>query len=129
MLRVSPGVHAAALSAPDRSTTGWLVRWCNGGDRGRLVTSLTDASTGALHSDAPVAIGLHHSPLCYSAIVKVAEILRVLERDGWRVAATRGSHRQLKHPSKIGRVTVPGKPSDDLAPGTLNSILKQAGLR
>jgi predicted RNA binding protein YcfA (HicA-like mRNA interferase family) len=61
--------------------------------------------------------------------VKVAEILRVLERDGWRVAATRGSHRQLKHPSKIGRVTVPGKPSDDLAPGTLNSILKQAGLR
>ncbi len=61
--------------------------------------------------------------------MKVAEILRVLERDGWRVAATRGSHRQLKHPSKIGRVTVPGKPSDDLAPGTLNSILKQAGLR
>lgn len=49
--------------------------------------------------------------------------------DGASTAATRGSHRQLKHPSKIGRVTVPGKPSDDLAPGTLNSILKQAGLR
>jgi predicted RNA binding protein YcfA (HicA-like mRNA interferase family) len=61
--------------------------------------------------------------------VKVAEILRVPEHDGWRVVATRGSHRQLKHPRKIGRVTVPGKPSDDLAPGTLNSILKQAGLR
>jgi predicted RNA binding protein YcfA (HicA-like mRNA interferase family) len=53
----------------------------------------------------------------------------VLERDGWRLVATRGSHRQFKHPSKIGRVTVSGKPSDDLAPGTLNSILKQAGLK
>jgi hypothetical protein len=39
------------------------------------------------------------------------------------------SHRQLKHPRKAGRVTVPGKPSDELAPGTLNSILKQAGLK
>lgn len=53
----------------------------------------------------------------------------MLERDGWRLVATRGSHRQFKHPSKTGRVTVPGKPSDDLAPGTLNSILKQAGLK
>ncbi|HLS57184.1 MAG TPA: type II toxin-antitoxin system HicA family toxin [Zeimonas sp.] len=61
--------------------------------------------------------------------MKVGEILRVLERDGWRLVATRGSHRQFKHPSKIGRVTVSGKPSDDLAPGTLNSILKQAGLK
>ena len=53
----------------------------------------------------------------------------MLERDGWRLVATRGSHWQFKHPSKAGRVTVPGKPSDDLAPGTLNSILKQAGLK
>jgi predicted RNA binding protein YcfA (HicA-like mRNA interferase family) len=43
--------------------------------------------------------------------------------------ATRGSHRQFKHPEKPGRVTVPGKPNDDLAPGTFNSILKQAGLK
>jgi predicted RNA binding protein YcfA (HicA-like mRNA interferase family) len=49
--------------------------------------------------------------------------------DGWYLAATRGSHRQYKHPDKPGRVTVPGKPSDDLAPGTLNSVLKQAGLK
>ena len=49
--------------------------------------------------------------------------------DGWYIAATRGSHRQFKHPVKSGRVTVPGKPSDDLAPGTLNSILKQAQLK
>ncbi len=49
--------------------------------------------------------------------------------DGWSPVATRGSHRQFKHTTKQGRVTVPGKPSDDLAPGTLNSILKQAGLK
>jgi predicted RNA binding protein YcfA (HicA-like mRNA interferase family) len=61
--------------------------------------------------------------------VKVSEVLRLLERDGWQLVATRGSHRQFKHTSKAGRVTVPGKPSDDLAPGTLSSILKQAGLK
>jgi predicted RNA binding protein YcfA (HicA-like mRNA interferase family) len=48
---------------------------------------------------------------------------------GWFLVATRGSHRQYKHPSKPGRVTIAGQPSDDLAPGTLNSILKQAGLK
>ena len=61
--------------------------------------------------------------------MKVSEVLRMLEDGGWRLVATRGSHRQFKHDSKPGRVTVPGKPSDDLAPGTLNSILKQAGLK
>jgi predicted RNA binding protein YcfA (HicA-like mRNA interferase family) len=61
--------------------------------------------------------------------VKVSEVLRRLERDGWRLVATRGSHRQFKHDDKVGRMTVPGKLSDDLAPGTLNSILKQAGLK
>ena len=53
----------------------------------------------------------------------------MLQGDGWFLVATRGSHRQFKHATKPGRVTVPGKPSDDLAPGTLNSILKQAGLK
>jgi predicted RNA binding protein YcfA (HicA-like mRNA interferase family) len=61
--------------------------------------------------------------------MKVGAVLRMLHDDGWFVVATRGSHRQLKHPSKPGRVTVAGKPSDDLAPGTLNSVLKQAGLK
>lgn len=56
-------------------------------------------------------------------------MLRVLREDGWSEVARRGSHRQLKHKTKPGRVTVPGKLSDDLAPGTLNSILKQAGLK
>ena len=61
--------------------------------------------------------------------MKVGEVLRVLRDDGWYLVTTRGSHRQFRHPTKAGRVTVAGKPSDDLAPGTLNSIRKQAGLK
>jgi len=61
--------------------------------------------------------------------MKVREMIRLIERDGWYLVATRGSHRQYKHPSKPGRVTIAGKPSDDLAPGTRNSIMKQAGLK
>jgi len=61
--------------------------------------------------------------------MKVRDVLRMLDDDGWYLVATRGSHRQFKHSAKPGRVTVPGKPNDDLAPGTLNSILKQAGLK
>jgi predicted RNA binding protein YcfA (HicA-like mRNA interferase family) len=59
----------------------------------------------------------------------VRDILKQLADDGWVVVTIRGSHRQLKHPSKPGRVTVHGKPSDSIAPGTLNSILKQSGLK
>ena len=65
----------------------------------------------------------------YAGRMKVAEVLRMLHDDGWFLVTTRGSHRQFKHPSKPGRVTVPGKPSDDVAVGTLGSILKQAGLK
>lgn len=61
--------------------------------------------------------------------MKVREAIRVIEDDGWYLVATRGSHRQFKHPTKPGRVTIAGKPSDDLAPGTRNSIMKQAGLK
>jgi predicted RNA binding protein YcfA (HicA-like mRNA interferase family) len=61
--------------------------------------------------------------------MKVSEVLRMLAEDGWYLVATKGSHRQFKHAAKLGRVTVPGKPGDDLAPGTLNSILKQSGLK
>ena len=61
--------------------------------------------------------------------MKVGEAIRRVEQDGWYLVATRGSHRQFKHPRKSGRVTIAGKPSDHLAPGTLNSILKQAGLK
>lgn len=53
----------------------------------------------------------------------------MLERNGWYLARTRGSHQQYKHPEKPGVVTVAGKPGDELAPGTLKSILKQAGMK
>lgn len=62
-------------------------------------------------------------------VVKIRVILRMLADDGWVLVTTRGSHRQFEHPVKSGRVTVAGKDSDDLAPGTFNSILKQAKLK
>ena len=62
--------------------------------------------------------------------VKVSEAIRLLKDDnGWAIVATKGSHRQFKHPTKLGRVTVAGKLSDDLHPKTQASILRQAGLR
>jgi predicted RNA binding protein YcfA (HicA-like mRNA interferase family) len=61
--------------------------------------------------------------------MKVREVIRLIEKDGWYHVETRGSHRQYKHVRKTGRVTVPGNLGDDLAPGTLNSVLKQAGLK
>jgi predicted RNA binding protein YcfA (HicA-like mRNA interferase family) len=59
----------------------------------------------------------------------VREIIRQIEAAGWQHVATKGSHRQYKHQTRPGRVTVAGKLSDEVAPGTLNSILKQAGLK
>jgi predicted RNA binding protein YcfA (HicA-like mRNA interferase family) len=56
--------------------------------------------------------------------MKVREVIRLLERDGWQLARTRGSHRQFKHPTKPGTVTVPGRPGLELRPGTLASILR-----
>jgi predicted RNA binding protein YcfA (HicA-like mRNA interferase family) len=61
--------------------------------------------------------------------VKIRDAIKMLEDDGWAVVRQRGSHRQFKHASKPGLVTVVGKPGDDLAPGTLNSVLEQAGLK
>jgi predicted RNA binding protein YcfA (HicA-like mRNA interferase family) len=59
--------------------------------------------------------------------VKVKALLKQLEQDGWRQVRMKGSHRQFKHSAKAGLITVPGKPGDDLASGTVNSIFKQAG--
>lgn len=61
--------------------------------------------------------------------MKVRDVIRLIETNGWYHAATKGSHRQFKHALRPGRVTIPGKPSDDLHPDTLKSILIQAGLR
>ena len=61
--------------------------------------------------------------------MKVREVVRLIERDGWYLVAVRGSHRQNKHPEKEGRVTIPGNMNHELPPGTLNNILKQARLK
>jgi predicted RNA binding protein YcfA (HicA-like mRNA interferase family) len=61
--------------------------------------------------------------------MKVSDLLRLLENDGWFIVRQRGSHRQLHHPTKKGTVTVSGKLSIDVPIGTLNSALKQAGLK
>ena len=60
--------------------------------------------------------------------VKVQELLKQLAADGWVQVRQKGSHRQFHHPTKPGTVTVAGKASLDIPPGTLNNVLKQAGL-
>ena len=61
--------------------------------------------------------------------MKVRDIINVLKEDGWYEVAVKGSHRQFKHSAKPGRVTIAVHRNDELAPGTLNSILKQAGFK
>jgi len=62
-------------------------------------------------------------------LMKIRDVIKLVKEDGWFLVVTKGSHRQYKHPSKPGRVTIAGHPGDDLAPGTLNSIFKQSGLK
>ena len=61
--------------------------------------------------------------------MKIRDVVKLLDRDGWHLSRQRGSHRQYKHPKKPGLVTIAGKPNDALAPGTLSSIFKQAGMK
>ncbi len=61
--------------------------------------------------------------------MKVKDVIKKIEKDGWFIVRTKGSHRQFKHKTKKGLVTIAGKLSSELAPGTLNSVLKQAGLK
>ena len=61
--------------------------------------------------------------------MKVRAVIKLIEADGWRLVRQTGSHRQFRHPTKPGTVTVAGKPSTDVPPGTLANILRQAGLK
>jgi predicted RNA binding protein YcfA (HicA-like mRNA interferase family) len=61
--------------------------------------------------------------------MKIRELIKLLEADGWRQVRMRGSHRQFHHPTKRSTVTVAGQPATEVPPGTLSSILKQAGLK
>jgi predicted RNA binding protein YcfA (HicA-like mRNA interferase family) len=60
--------------------------------------------------------------------MKVRDVIKLIEKDGWYHVVTEGSHRQYKHATKPGRVTIAGHPSEDIHPKTLKSILTQAGL-
>ena len=66
---------------------------------------------------------------CETMPTKVQDLIASLRADGWTLARQKGSHRQFHHPTKVGTVTVAGKPSIEIPLGTLNSILKQAGLK
>jgi len=61
--------------------------------------------------------------------LKIREIIEIIKKDGWYKVAQKGSHKQFKHLIKPGRVTIAGNPGDDIATGTLNSVLKQAGIK
>jgi len=61
--------------------------------------------------------------------MKVREVIDLLKNDGWVQIKQRGSHRQFKHSTKPGKVTVPGHPSDEISKGTLKSIFRQAGIK
>jgi predicted RNA binding protein YcfA (HicA-like mRNA interferase family) len=62
-------------------------------------------------------------------VPKMRDIIAEVQSDGWELERTTGSHRQFKHPIKPGTVTIPGHPGQDLAPGIVNSIRRQAGLK
>jgi predicted RNA binding protein YcfA (HicA-like mRNA interferase family) len=61
--------------------------------------------------------------------MKVRDVMKRVEDDGWYQVTQKGSHRQYKHPTKPGRVTIAGHPSKDMPIGTLQEILRQAGLK
>lgn len=71
----------------------------------------------------------NYNYLIYIRLMKVREIIMILKEQGWRLVRVKGSHRQFKHPTKPGTVTIAGKQNVDIPPGTLNSILKQSGLK
>ena len=61
--------------------------------------------------------------------MKARDVIALIESDGWMLVRTKGSHRQVQHPAKPGTVTIAGNPGADIPSGTLNSVLKQAGLK
>ena len=75
---------------------------------------------------APIAMRICYDP---AMPTRVREVIQLLQRHGWQEMRSRGSHRQFKHPDQRFVITVPGNEGKELAPGTLNAILKKAGLK
>jgi predicted RNA binding protein YcfA (HicA-like mRNA interferase family) len=61
--------------------------------------------------------------------MKVRQVIKLIEEDGWYLVRTRGDHRQYKHPTKKGRLTISGNLGREMPPGTLSSVLKEADLK
>ena len=104
--------------------------------KAELYQASGDVGAGKTHSLLEVAArrsrdrpGVESRQGPAGTLMKIREIIKLLTDDGWFQVAQKGSHRQFKHETKLGRVTVAGKPNDDLAPATENSILRQAGLK
>ena len=78
-----------------------------------------------------ISVGIHKSQTksTVKPIRKVKHLVKLVKDDGWYHDRTKGSHRQFIHPTKTGVVTIPGKPNADVRRGTLNSVLRQAGLK
>ena len=75
-----------------------------------------------------IQIFQQQNPKRKCVIMNVRDVIKSLEQDGWYLVRTRGSHRQFKHSTKPGVVTIAGHPSKDLSPDTLRSIWRQAQL-
>ena len=116
-----------SITTPGRKLAGRAL-----GDAGedRLADGFREAGLTCGNACEPVSTHFHSltQPTSTLAPVKVREVIHMLEQDGWQQVVQRGRHRQFRHPAKPGRVTVAGKPSEELAPGTLGSILRQSGL-
>jgi predicted RNA binding protein YcfA (HicA-like mRNA interferase family) len=100
-----------------RTTPGLTTDTATASNTALERTAGSHALAAAAHRERYAAPESEGTRPGYAGTMKVSEVLRMLHDDGWRLVATKGSHRQFKHGSKPGRVTVPGKPSGDLAPG------------
>ena len=116
------GATTKKKGSGNRHAVGHLLCWrcLQGAARRRHLFSGRPASC-RLASLGPLGSSAHKAE---HYVVKVRDVIRRFQDDGWTQVRQRGSHRQFKHPSKPGLVTVAGHPSDELAPGTLNSVLK-----
>ena len=122
----SPSSHAACSDA-------YVTLTRSGTARCRRLRSMKCSGLAQRENVHPVGMDIVAGVYCSRSArhdngEKAPDAIRMLRDDGWELVRTKGSHRQYRHPTKIGRVTVAGHGRDDLKPKTWNSILKQAGL-
>ena len=115
-------VHGSAVDGSDRRQLGYLaltdpntLRYCGPSITGDVLTARGDVRAPRVRDSVPP--------------VKVRDVIALVKADGWVLVRTKGSHRQYRHPTKAGTVTIAGKPGVEIPPGTLSSVLKQAGLK